>query len=271
MSQLMRTRGTSRAEHAGRLSPEEVETWSARLFAERDESPGVITPALRHVLVMADTRLLATAIFLLPKELPDDGAVVSAVRRALRSRYSDARSAAAEVAARWRVRGCCASLQLLLEDSHELTRVNASEAIAQLRCRRAIPDLARALESDPSGLARGYMARAYAYLTGEAAVSLLEAQLCRERSPWTKTSLMLDLYDLGRRDYLTEILRRLRSRNGRIRWLLAHNLPALLIPDHYKQGLDAINAAIAREPYEALAEQLRSAAAALSRPSTGAQ
>jgi HEAT repeat protein len=176
---------------------------------------------------------------------------------------ADVRKAAAEAAGRLRFAEAIPDLIHLLGDRDYLVRVEAIEALWDLGASQSATRLQHLLENDPHRMVRGYAAKALMGVLGESALPVLENRLPKESSPWAKTQILIALCALGREDLLAVLLRRLKSRNYRLRCLVANSVDYFVTPSNRTRVRLALLKASVREPTVAAREALERALAKL--------
>lgn len=147
----------------------------------------------------------------------------------------------------------------LLNDKDVLVRVAAAEALGDLRCRRSLPALRRALH-DRSPLVRSYVATALGQIGDKRDLDLIRQSLEMERNEIARVGAFQGLYELGDRTALDDLVSMLTSaRDYRARCATANGLAALTL--HHSDKLTAIKSlrrALRSEPTIAARSSIRS-------------
>ena len=125
----------------------------------------------------------------------------------------------------------------LLNDRNELVRVAAAESLGELRCRRSLPALRRALH-DRSPLVRAYAAQALGQIGDKRNLDLIRQSLETERNEIARVGAFQGLYELGDRTAFDDLLLMLTNASDyRARCATANGLAAL--PLHHSDKLTA--------------------------------
>jgi HEAT repeats len=195
----------------------------------------------------------------LPTEAASTRDWIEFVHTALLGRNSSVRCAAAAAIARLGWASFTEDLTALLQDRDHLVRVAAVEALWALKAGSKCSDLRAVLSSDRHWLVRGYAVAAYAELCNHAETSVLEERLVHERSGWVSAQLLIALCASGKTEYLTPLLRKLQSKDYRVRYTVAKNLDAVAPDDNTDLIRASVRAALANETTAAVKEVLQQA------------
>jgi hypothetical protein len=240
------------------------EALMAQIDHEQTRNPEVVGPALVAARTTHDPRVRELALSVIPDAVAHLPEWVEFVRSCVVDSDALLRCAALETVGGKRLVTLSGHSRERLNDRNELVRIEAIEATCRLRDRNALRQIRTLAAEDPSYLVRGYAARAVADLDGFRARDWLESRLQVERSSWTLTQVLVALVALGVSKYLPRLLARLRSRNYRIRCVVANNVPVFVTRDNASAVRVAVLAALEKEDTMAAAEALKDALGLLS-------
>ncbi len=111
----------------------------------------------------------------------------------------------------------------LLDDKNDMVRVNASDSISACGSREALEPLKQRTKNDTCFMVRGYAACSAAEIalrTGAAddeLTAFLMQALESEKDEWVRANLFATLYELGRDDYLPQLITALDSNEYQVR------------------------------------------------------